>query len=182
MAKAHIKLISGAVVDIEGTPTEITELLRYFDSGESKDKGSEGARPEVTRTARRARAPETEGTPDLTSIVNLTKECSEYEAIEAHVLDAPAVIPRVLLPLYVVFSHQGNKVWLTTGEIARITRELGAPVVQPNVSRALVSSAARYVVGDRVRAPGHAVRYKLSRRGLLYFRSLIGVPAGEDKS
>jgi hypothetical protein len=182
MAKAHIKLGSGAVVDVEGTPAEITELLRYFDSGKPSNKIEGGAQPGAPKLIRGAPKLDREGAPDIASIVNLTKECKEAEAIETQVLDAPGRIPRVLLPLYVVCAYQENNAGLTSGEIAQVTRELGAPVNQPNVSTVLATSAARYVVGDKVRVFGRPVRYKLSRRGLLYFRSLLGKSSGEDKS
>jgi hypothetical protein len=62
---------------------------------------------------------------------------------------------------------------LSSGEISKITADLGVPVSQPNVSKTLSGTAAKYVMGDRVRKKGQPVRYKLSRRGLQYLQSVI---------
>lgn len=58
--------------------------------------------------------------------------------------------------------------------------DLGVPVSQPNASKTLSGTAAKYVIGDRVRKKGQLVRYKLSRRGLQYMQSVISGGANED--
>lgn len=80
---------------------------------------------------------------------------------------------RILLPLFIVHEHMGNAFSMTSGEISQITKDLGILVQQPNVSLTLSGTASKYVVGDKVRKKGQAVRYKLSRRGLQYFKEVL---------
>jgi hypothetical protein len=174
MAKATLKLASGAIVTLEGTPEEVKHLLAVY-SGQSKP-----GRPAAPkrRPAKRAAAPnagaDQEDAPDLNEIVNLVKNCEEAEAIEGNVLDRASQVDRVLLPLYIVHEHMGNRFGLTSGEVSKITTELGVRVTQPNASRTLADTASRYVMGDKARRKGQPVRYRLSRRGLHYIKSVIG--------
>lgn len=177
MAKATLTLPSGAVVNLEGTPEEVHQLLELY-SGQALAPGAaKSHRRKAIRVARRAKRPESSqksAGPDLNEIVNLVKNCEEAEAIEKNILDRASTVDRVLLPLYVVHEHQANRLGLTSGEISSITTELGVRVTQPNASMALADSAARYVMGDKVRKKGQPVRYRLSRRGLQYVKSVIG--------
>jgi len=75
--------------------------------------------------------------------------------------------------MYIVFEHMSNDYALTSGQISRVTNELGVPVQQPNASKTLSGAAAKYVIGDTVRKNGQAVRYKLSRRGHAYLKEVI---------
>lgn len=112
--------------------------------------------------------------PDLSEIVNLIKNSDEAEAIEAKILDKVSQVNRILLPLYIVHEYMDNTLSLTSGEVSQITTDLGIPVSQPNASTTLSGTASRYVIGDKVRRRGQAVRYKLSRRGVQYVKSVLG--------
>ena len=111
--------------------------------------------------------------PNLVQIIGATKQCDEAERIETQVLDRSSQVNRTLLPLYVVHEHFGNAFGLTSGDISKITSDLGVPISRPNVSTTLSGAASRYVVGDKVKRKGQAVAYKLSRRGLLYMKELL---------
>jgi hypothetical protein len=63
---------------------------------------------------------------------------------------------------------------LTSGEVSKVTTELGIRIDVANASKTLSGSASRYVIGDRVRKSGQPVRYKLSRRGHAYVKEAIG--------
>jgi hypothetical protein len=80
---------------------------------------------------------------------------------------------RTLLPLYIVHEHLDNAFALSSGDVTKVTSDLGVRVSQPAASRTLSGTAAKYVVGDRVRKKGQLVRYKLSRRGLQYVQGVI---------
>jgi hypothetical protein len=86
------------------------------------------------------------------------------------------------LPLYIVHEHLGNAFGLSSGEVTKVTTDLGVPVSQPNASRTLSGTAAKYVIGDRVRKKGQPVRYKLSRRGVQYLQAVIRGTSNEDAS
>lgn len=191
MAKASLTLPNGTVVQIEGTTEEVHDLLKFY---------GEGARhtpPDARKPAARARARKAKGErtpskqsageaggsgPDLSEIVNLAKNCDNAEDIERRILDRASQVDRTLLPLYIVHEHLENVFGLSSGEVSKITTDLGVPVSQPNASKTLSGTAAKYVIGDRVRKKGQLVRYKLSRRGLQYMQAVIGGKSNEDAS
>lgn len=88
-------------------------------------------------------------------------------------MDRPAQVNRTLLPLYIVHEHLDNAFGLTSGEVTKVTTNLGIPISQPNASRTLSGTAAKYVIGDKVKIKGQAVRYKLSRRGIQYMKQVL---------
>jgi hypothetical protein len=186
MAKASIELPNGTTVVVEGTTEEIHRLLEFYGSPVTTPKAHE--RPDKKKPARRKKgaavSPSKGGTDvatvDLAQIINLVKNCDEAEDIEAKVLDRTSQVNRILLPLYIVHEHLDNAYGLTSGEISKVTTNLGIPVQTPNVSNTLSGTASRYVIADQIRRRGQAVRYKLSRRGAKYLSSVIkGTEDGE---
>ena len=175
MSKASIKLANGTSVQIEGTPEEVAKLLALYGGAKSvaPDQTSHGG----TRTVPKGKSPQAtagaHATPDLSQIVNLIKTCDEAEAIESKILDKVSQVNRILLPLYIAHEYLDNTPSLTSGEVSQITPDLGIPVSQPNASTTLSGTASRYVIGDKVRKRGQAVRYKLSRRGLQYLKGVL---------
>ena len=179
MAKASLTLPNRTVVQIEGTANEVRELLRFY--GAETGQGAPPAAPSRVRKAkgRRASSKHTAGeagasAPNLSEIVNFAKTCDEAEDIEREILDRASQVDRTLLPLYLVHEHLGNAFGLSSGDVSKITTDLGVPVSQPNASKTLSGTAAKYVIGDKVRKRGQLVRYKLSRRGVQYLQTVIG--------
>lgn len=174
MAKASLKLASGAVVTIEGTATEVHQLLALY-SGEGiqgkKEVELKGKPPSSKGSIKDNLI--TEGEINLTEIVSLVKNCDEAASLEKNILDRASQVDRTLLPLYIVHEYKGNKYGLTSGEISKIIADLGVKVAPTNVSKTLAGTALRYVIGDKVRKIGQPVRYKLSRRGLQYLKDII---------
>jgi len=179
MAKAHLTLPNGTQVTIEGTPEEVHRLLSMTGGA-----GAVVATPASGRTPRRgkksSKRPGGESVSDqaardvdLAGIVNLVKTCDEADKIEASILDRTSRVDRILLPLYILSKYGDDGKGLTSGEISKITKELGVPVSQPNTSTALSGAASKYVMGDRVRKRGEPVRYRISRRGLQYLHEVI---------
>ena len=172
MAKATVRLASGAVVHIEGDVSEIKELLSFYGGAETETKTRSTARASQPSLTKTPSAGEKEGVA-ISEIVRHIKDCDEADSIEKHILDTTSQVNRILLPLLVVQKHMSSKSGLTTGEISAITRDLGIPIHVANVSNALKGSAARYVIGDKVRRRGQPVRYVLSRRGTQYLEDVI---------
>ena len=186
MAKASIRLPNGTSVLIEGTTEEVRQLLEFYGQAggpPAKPKRQPaGRKPSRPRKAPPVSDDSTEtDRPNLAEIVNLVKNCDETEAIEAQVLDRTSQVNRILLPLYIVHEHLDNAFGLSSGDINKITVDLGIPIKSPNVSKTLASSASRYVMGDKVRKSGRATRYKLSRRGLKYFNSVLKGSTDDDE-
>jgi len=178
MAKASLKLPNGKVVTLEGTPEEVKHLLELYGGEEKRapeppprSRGSHRSKPRASNL----RSPEDKnyGKPDLNQIVTFAKDCDEAEAIEKQILDRTAQVDRTLLPLYIVHEHLDNAFGLTSGEVKKITTDLGIPISQPNASRTLSGTASKYVIGDKVKVKGLPVRYKLSRRGVKYMKAVL---------
>jgi hypothetical protein len=177
MAKASLKLPNGTVVTLEGTPEEVKHLLELY-GGEGAEASTVKAGTSPRKPRGRARRPDqpketSEGKPNLNQIVTLVKNCDEAEAIESQILDRAAQVDRTLLPIYIVHEHLDNAFGLTSGEVSKITKDLGIPISQPNASRTLSGIASKYVIGDKVKVRGQPVRYKLSRRGLKYMKEVL---------
>jgi hypothetical protein len=177
MARASLKLESGATVTIEGTTVEIRKLLEFYGPAAKERETANPPQP-PTRIAAERSLSNSDGKnalhADVLAVVNDIKSCDDAEAIEKGILDKDDQLPRVLLPLYAIYEHLGNAFGLTSGEISRILTELGARVDTANASRILSGTASRYVIGDRVRKPGQPVRYKLSGRGHSFMSRLLG--------
>jgi hypothetical protein len=176
MPKASLTLASGTVVTIEGTTPEVHELLSLFASATSKPANDPAYKPAAPPAGQKP-APtandETAAEVDLMAIVNHVKSCDEAQSIETSILDKTDQLARVLLPMYAVFEHMDNAHGLTSGQISKVTAQLGVPVKVPNASKVLSGAATKYVIGDTVRKVGQAVRYKLSRRGHAYLKEII---------
>jgi len=180
MAKALITLANGTAINIEGTTEEIKHLLDYYGGQYLTMKPQEGVHPtpksvsrEKASTTKIPAPKDTGAAVPLAEIVNLVKNCDDADKIETQILDRTSQVNRTLLPMFIVSKHMHNAYGLTTGEISKVTSDLGIPVQTANVSHALSGSAARYVMGDRVRKQGQPVRYKLSRRGVKYLHAVI---------
>src|SRR5574341_1038850 len=112
MAKATLKLATGAVVTLEGTPEEVQHLLDVYAGKASAARGL--ARRKRTpakraRVAHKVAAATEDDSPDVNEIVNLVKNCDEAGAIEKNILDRASQVDRVLLPLYMVHEEKGNE-------------------------------------------------------------------------
>lgn len=187
MAKASIRLSNGTSVLIEGTSDEVRQLLEFYGQAggtPAKPKGKTGARKASPSRKTKTEPQKSEETdqPNLAEIINLVKNCDEAEAIETHILDRTSQVNRILVPLYIVHKYLENRFTLSSGNINKITTDLGIPIKTSNASHTLSGTASRYVMGDKVRKRGRATRYKLSRRGLKYFNSVLkGSPDDEQK-
>ena len=178
MAKASLELPDGTVVTLEGTPEEVKHLLELY-GGEGQPAAKPASarrvaqRPKTRGRSAKSSESKQDGKPDLNEIVTLAKDCDEAEAIETQILDRTAQVDRTLLALYIVHEHLDNAFGLTSGEVRKITTDLGIPISQPNASRTLSGTASKYVIGDKVKVKGQPVRYKLSRRGVKYMKEVL---------
>jgi hypothetical protein len=176
MAKASFKFTNGTDVVIEGSPEEVQKLLAFYGPAGSapfeRTQNTRAAERVSKSPAAKLNAPANDEAVDLVAIINHIKSCEQADLIEKNVLDKPSQLSRVVLPLGIVHEYMGNAHGLTSGEISKITTELGIPMSMANTSRTLAGLASKYVMGDKVRKTGQSVRYRLSRRGVEYFRSL----------
>ncbi len=173
MAKAHITLPNGTKVEIEGSQEEVKHLLEFYGEGGEPTKTAKKTNRSVSTKSKKTKTTTAKDQVGLTEIVNLVKSCDEAEAIETQILDRISQVDRTLLPLYIVHEYLENEYPLTSGDISRVTTDLGIPLATANVSRTLSNTASKYVIGDKVRKKGQPVKYKLSRRGVQYIKGVI---------
>lgn len=178
MAKASINLSNGTAVNLEGTAEEIIKLLTVYGGNANMAAPVAPATTAIKQQRTEVIKPiagkgGTSDEVDLIGIVHQVKSCDVSEAIERTILDINTRIPRVLLPLYITHKYMGDAFGLTSGEITKITTQLGVPVSVSNASNCLSGAAAAYVMGDKVRKNGQAVKYKLSRKGVKFIEELL---------
>lgn len=173
MAKASLTLSNGTTVQVEGSVEEVQKLLQFYGGKSAHSDFKEPTKSGLEKAAIK------ESSVDLAKIVNLAKDCEEADKIETQILDRSSQVDRTLLPLYVVHEHLNSAFGLTSGEISKITANLGIPISQSNVSHTLSGTASRYVIGDTVKTKGQPVRYRLSRRGVKYVKAVLEGVEGE---
>jgi hypothetical protein len=174
MPRATIDLPDGTRVTIDGTPQEVQALVEYYQARQT------GAPKPTSRSTTKPLSGQQKKSVDHSAIVMLVKTIDEAENIERNILDRTSQVDRTLLPLYIVHEHLGGAYGLTSGDVSKITTELGIPIATANASRTLSGTASRYVIADQMRKKGRAIRYKLSRRGARYMKSVIAGSGNED--
>jgi hypothetical protein len=177
MIKANFKLPDGTIINIEGTSEEVQKLISFYSSEAAMPARKNLKKGKESNISAGSSNRQSMIGADLTTIVNLIKTCNEAESIEKSILDHTSIVDRTLLPLYIINKYEKNAYGLTSGEIAKVTAELGVPISQPNVATTLSGTASRYIIGDKIRKKGIPVKYKISRRGLQYLQSVI---SGKD--
>lgn len=170
MAKARFTTSKGTIVDIDGTLDEIQKFLGIYESTIQKELLGGKSKKKLKFEQKKESIVSED---HILQIVNTIKDCDEAKAIEENIIDRNSQVDKVLLPLYIVHEHMSNKVPLQSGEISKITGDLGIRIKQPNVSKILSETASRYVMGDKVRKAGQPVKYKLNRKGLKYIKGVI---------
>lgn len=172
MPSAKIQLANGTIVSVEGTVEEVAQISALLtgrqERGETADS-RRNRRPKQTATS----APEQY--VDIAKLVALIRDCDEAQAIEEKILDQRDNLHRVLLPIFILNWHLDENAGLTSGEISKVTDQLGVKIHTSNASGILSGRAKSFVAGDSVRKKGSAVRYKLTRRGMQHMRDVIGI-------
>lgn len=131
-----------------------------------------GSSPEKSRLATPAVDVKDEPIADLTlQIVNKIGDCDETEAIHKEVLDKRGAEGRILLPFYVSHKYFGNE-WLTSGDIEKITSDLGVKINTTNVSNYL-TTFRKYLESGSTRKKGQPTPYRLNRNGAKRFEVII---------
>jgi len=172
MPKANITLPDGTKIEIDGTLEEVQKLTEQYGRASSTPNQS----PPV-RTAPSSPTPSTgdEGDEalDVARIVERIKDCDEAEDIESKILDKRDALNRVLLCLWIVQKYFNPALGLTSGDIEKITDQLGVKIMTANASTVLSGKAKAFVSGDKVRKQGAPVRYRLNRRGVQAFEEVL---------
>lgn len=170
--KASILLPNGTKIEFEGSLEELQGLTMHL-QGQRSAVASVKAAPVGERLAVVGDEGGMEDEPDIARIVGIIKECDEAERIDAKVLGQRDVLNRVLMCLWVVHRYINPMLGLTSGEVERITDQLGVRVAISHASTTLSEKARPYVTADSVRKRGAAVRYRINRRGVEAFEGVL---------
>lgn len=108
----------------------------------------------------------------IVGIVNKINNCVESENIELKILRKTSQTGKILLPFYICNKYFPAQ-RLTTGDIERITSELGVKISSANVAHKIKDSLRKYLESEATRVRGRVIWYKLNRKGCQYFESLI---------
>jgi hypothetical protein len=171
--KASISLANGTKIEFEGTLDELQSLTSHLQGQRNEPTGGNPVRFGERPTAVVGDGDSAEEEPDVARIVALIKECDEAERIDAKVLAERDVLNRVLMCLWVVHKYVNPMQGLTSGNIERITDQLGVRVAISHASTTLSDKARAYVTADSVRKRGAAVKYRLNRRGVEAFEAVL---------
>lgn len=141
----------------------ISECLSEVSSSKSITKAKSVSRVESTTAEDKGK---------IIKIVNKIKNCTENDKIEKNILDKTSQSGRILLPFYICSKYFSTET-LTTGDIEKITTELGVKVKQPNVSKTIKKELHKYLESNKTRVKGVKTPYKLNRKGLKFFDSIL---------
>lgn len=104
-------------------------------------------------------------------IANKAGDCEERQEIQKYVMDKRGAEGKVLLSFYISYKYFSNA-WLTSGDIERITSQLGIKIDKRNVSNYLVTFRPCLESGA-ARKRGGPTPYRLNRRGVQRFEEII---------
>lgn len=164
-------LPDGTTVIVEGSPEEIQKIISLHRPIQKEAKESE-VTTKKEQTKKKVVVSE-KSEPDLPALINTTKSCREFDQIEANILDRSSIVDRLLLPLYISHEYVSEHLRLTSGDITKYLSQFGVNIAQPNVANYLSSTASRYVIADSIRERGKPTRYRISRKGLAYLKTVI---------
>lgn len=104
-------------------------------------------------------------------IANKIGDCDEADAIRACVLDAKPAEGKILLPFFIASRYFEN-IWLTTGDVERVTAELGVKIDRRNVAN-YVQKLRKFLESKTTRKRGQPTPYRLNRRGIVRFEEIL---------
>lgn len=107
----------------------------------------------------------------ILSIVNKIGECDESEAIQSKILDQRSADGKILLCFYISYKYFKNA-WLTTGDIEKITSNLGVKIDVRNIANK-VKELRQYLESGATRKKGQPTPYRLNRKGVKRFEEIL---------
>lgn len=114
---------------------------------------------------------EDSGTNTVLQIVNKVGDCAEADLIQKRILDQRGAEGRILLSFYISNKYFSNA-WLTSGDVSKITSNLGVKIDKKNVTNYLVSYR-KYLESNAVRKTGQPTPYRMNRNGVKRFEEII---------
>lgn len=154
----------------------IDQIIKRLDDLEKRvNKLEVGAHP-ISKKETREETEKHNSDDLILAIINKIGDCAESEEMQSKVLDQKSMEAKILLCFYVSYRYFKNE-WLTTGDIEKITSGLGAKIAVGNVSNKIKSKLRQYLESRSVRKKGLRTPYRLNRKGVKYFESLLNPKA-----
>lgn len=107
------------------------------------------------------------------SIKNKILDCEENDSIESKILDKSDMEGRILLCFYISYIYFENN-WLTTGDVQKITADLGIKLTAGNISNKITGKLKKYLESGTVRKKGQPTPYRFNRNGLKRVKEILG--------
>lgn len=130
---------------------------------------------EQTKTRKRHKTKPTQekiGAEELAlSITNKILELDDFEKIEKKILDKKNMEAKILLCFYIARKYFSN-IWLTSGDIEKITSELGIKLDKRNVSNKLKEMRS-YLENKTSRKKGRVTPSRINRNGIKKFEKIL---------
>lgn len=104
-------------------------------------------------------------------IANKVADCDENQKIQSNVLDKRDMEGKILLCFYISYKYFGNA-WLTTGDIEKITTDLGVKIDARNVTNKM-KELRQFLESGAVRKKGQPTPYRLNRNGMKRFQDIL---------
>lgn len=149
---------------------ELNEILRILKDYEKRICVLEN----VKRPVKTAHGPtETKDSNELIlGIVNKIGECEESDAIQRNILDKKSMEGKILLCFFIANKYFKNA-WLKTGEIEKITSDLGVKIDARNVTNK-IKELRQLLESGAARKKGQPTPYRLNRNGIKRFYIILG--------
>ena len=112
------------------------------------------------------------------SIVNKVGNCEESEEIQSNVLDKKSMEAKILLCFYISYKYFKNR-WLNSGDIEKITSELGVKITTGNVSNK-IKDLRQYFESGTTRKQGQPTPYRLNRKGSKHFGETLFIKLSKN--
>lgn len=107
----------------------------------------------------------------ILSIVNKIGDCDESEEIQRKVFEQKSMEGKILLCFYISHKYFDNA-WLTSGDIEKITSDLGIKIDKRNVTNK-IKELKQYLESGAVRRKGQPTPYRLNRKGFKRFEEIL---------
>lgn len=164
-------------VEVESTDKSFVEMkLKELTQEEGNSPAAKPHKKVATKktTSPKRNAPTEEGngdSVDIVSIVNAINDSDQHSIIEQKILKKSNQLNRILLAFY--FTTQVNSsLSITTGDVEKITHQLGIRIKSNNVSRTIKENP-KYFAADTVRKQGAVMKFKINRKGIEQFESIM---------
>ena len=151
--------------------SKLSELIGKDVKPVVKQHGKPKPTKPAKRKAEKAVGKDEERSVDIPTLVDAINESDNHGKIEENILNKSSRLGRIILCLYYA-NEVLESPFLTTGDIEKITNQLGIKLSSQNASKAIKNSQ-KYFTADQVRKSGAIMKYKLNRKGISAFATLL---------